>query len=39
MSRIKGKNANLEVLLRKALWANSIRFRIHVKTCQKNLIL
>ena len=32
MSRIKSKNTKPEVLLRKALWANGIRFRIHVKT-------
>lgn len=31
MSRIKGKNTKPELLLRKALWANGIRFRIHVK--------
>ena len=31
MANIKGKNTKAEVFLRKALWANSIRFRIHVK--------
>jgi DNA mismatch endonuclease (patch repair protein) len=31
MANIKGKNTKAEVLLRKALWANGIRFRIHVK--------
>lgn len=32
MANIKGKNTRAEVLLRKALWANGIRFRIHVKS-------
>jgi DNA mismatch endonuclease, patch repair protein len=31
MSRIKGKNSKPEVLLRKALWAKNIRFRLHRK--------
>ncbi|QDW25235.1 very short patch repair endonuclease [Pedobacter sp. KBS0701] len=31
MSRIKSRNTKPEVLLRKALWSNGIRFRIHVK--------
>jgi len=31
MANIKGKNTKAEVLLRKALWANGTRFRIHVK--------
>jgi len=31
MANIKGKNTRPEVFLRKALWANGIRFRIHVK--------
>ncbi|WP_316841985.1 very short patch repair endonuclease [Pedobacter gandavensis] len=31
MSKIRGKNTKAEVLLRKALWAKHIRFRIHVK--------
>lgn len=31
MANIKGKNTKAEVLLRKVLWANGIRFRIHVK--------
>jgi len=31
MANIKGKNSKAEVLLRKALWSNGIRFRIHVK--------
>jgi len=29
MSRIRGKNSIPELLLRKALWAENIRFRIH----------
>ena len=29
MSRIRGKNTRAEVLLRKALWKENIRFRIH----------
>lgn len=32
MSKIKGKNSKPELLLRKALWANNIRFRIHDKS-------
>lgn len=31
MANIKGKNTKAEVLLRKALWANGMRFRIHVR--------
>ena len=31
MANIKGENTKAEVLLRKALWAKGIRFRIHVK--------
>ncbi|KIA94955.1 endonuclease [Pedobacter kyungheensis] len=31
MSKIKSKNTKAEIILRKALWANGIRFRIHVK--------
>lgn len=29
MSRIRAKNTKAEVLLRKALWRNKVRFRIH----------
>jgi DNA mismatch endonuclease (patch repair protein) len=29
MSKIRGKNSKPELLLRKALWAKNIRFRIH----------
>lgn len=29
MSRIRSKNTRVEILLRKALWAKNIRFRIH----------
>ncbi|WP_437921509.1 very short patch repair endonuclease [Sphingobacterium sp. LRF_L2] len=29
MSRIKGKNSKPEIILRKALWAKNIRFRLH----------
>jgi DNA mismatch endonuclease (patch repair protein) len=29
MSRIKGKNSKPEMVLRRALWANGIRFRLH----------
>ena len=32
MSKIKSKNSKPELLLRKALWANNIRFRIHDKS-------
>lgn len=32
MSRIKGKNSKPEILLRKALWAKNIRFRLHDKS-------
>lgn len=31
MAKIKGKNTKPEILLRKALWANNLRFRIHDK--------
>lgn len=31
MAKIKGKNTKPEILLRKALWASNLRFRIHVK--------
>lgn len=31
MSKIKGKNTKPELMLRKALWREGIRFRIHVK--------
>lgn len=31
MSRIQGKNTSPEVLLRKALWAAGLRYRIHMK--------
>lgn len=31
MSKIKSKNTKPEILLRKALWAKNIRFRLHVK--------
>lgn len=31
MSKIRGKNSKPEMLLRKALWSNNIRFRIHRK--------
>lgn len=31
MANIKSKNTKAEVLLRKALWAKGLRFRIHVK--------
>jgi len=31
MSKIKGKNSKAEMLLRRALWKNGIRYRIHVK--------
>jgi len=29
MSRIKGKNSKPEMILRKALWAKNVRFRLH----------
>ena len=29
MSRIRSKNTRVEILLRKALWAKNIRYRIH----------
>lgn len=32
MGRIKGKNTKPEVRLRKALWAEGVRYRLHVKT-------
>jgi len=32
MSRIRGKNTKPELLLRKALWAAGVRFRIHDKS-------
>lgn len=32
MSRIKGKNSKPELILRKALWAKNLRFRLHDKT-------
>ncbi|GGH18081.1 very short patch repair endonuclease [Sphingobacterium alkalisoli] len=32
MSRIKSKNSKPELLLRKALWAKNIRFRLHDKS-------
>lgn len=32
MSRIKGKNSKPEMLLRKALWAKNVRFRLHDKS-------
>jgi len=32
MSRIKGKNSKPEMILRRALWAKNIRFRLHDKT-------
>lgn len=31
MSKIRGKNSKPEMLLRKALWAKNIRFRVHKK--------
>lgn len=31
MSKIKSKNTKAEIILRKAIWANGIRFRIHAK--------
>lgn len=31
MAKIKGKNTEAEILLRRALWSKGIRFRIHVK--------
>jgi DNA mismatch endonuclease (patch repair protein) len=31
MSKIKSKNSKPELLLRKALWAKNIRFRLHLK--------
>ena len=31
MSKIRGKNSKPELLLRKALWAKNIRFRLHKK--------
>ena len=31
MSKIRGKNTSPEILLRKALWAKGIRYRIHNK--------
>src|SRR5690606_14783040 len=32
MSRIKGKNSKPEMILRRALWARNIRFRLHDKS-------
>lgn len=32
MSRIGSKNTNIEIVLRKALWKEGIRFRINVKS-------
>src|SRR5690606_22005283 len=32
MSRIKGKNSKPEWILRRALWARNIRFRLHDKS-------
>jgi DNA mismatch endonuclease, patch repair protein len=32
MSRVKGKNSKPELMLRKALWAKNLRFRLHDKT-------
>lgn len=32
MSKIKGKNSKPELILRKALWAKNIRFRLHDKS-------
>lgn len=32
MSRIKGKNTNPELMVRKFLFSNGIRYRLHVKT-------
>lgn len=32
MSQIKGKNSKPELMLRKALWAKNLRFRLHDKT-------
>jgi len=32
MSRIKSKNTKAEIILRKALWAKNLRFRLHDKT-------
>jgi DNA mismatch endonuclease (patch repair protein) len=32
MSRIKGKNSKPEMILRRALWAKNIRFRLHDKS-------
>ena len=31
MSKIKSKNSKPELLLRKALWAKNLRFRLHLK--------
>lgn len=36
MSKIRGKNSKPELLLRKALWAKHIRFRIHRKDLPGN---
>lgn len=32
MSRIKSKDTSIEMLLRKALWAKGLRYRLHSKT-------
>lgn len=32
MSRIRGKNSKSEMILRRALWAKNIRFRLHDKS-------
>jgi len=32
MSRIRGKNTRPEIILRKALWAAGLRYRLHAKT-------
>jgi len=39
MSHIKGKNTQPEEIIKKLLWSNGYRYRLHGKTFQANLTL
>ena len=39
MSRIRGKDTSIEIILRKALWHKGYRYRKISKTCQENQTL
>ena len=39
MSNIRSKNTKPEILVRKYLFSQGIRFRVNVKSCQELLIL